>query len=152
MRLRTNHAFFAYRVLNPERDTDLAEKLKIYPVSERDKPTSNEFFQAKSHDDTYFMAQPVGMGYWKRLHEYIHVARVEEADRYMLARLKAVGIEIGKPFEPTERQVAILEKAALVGEKMALRCRSQRVPVGRSIAKIADGCMLHCAPRSAERR
>jgi hypothetical protein len=120
VRLRTNHVFFAFRVLNPERDANLAEQLKIYPYAERASPKPNKFFQPQPGDDTYYMAQPVGMAYWEQLHEYLQIERVEDADRYMLARLKAVGIEIGKPFDPTTRQIAILEKAALVGEKMAL--------------------------------
>ena len=120
VRLRTNHAFFAFRVLNPVRDVGLEKQLKIYPYAERDNPKPNSFFQAKQDDDTYFMTPPVGMKYWERLHEYLQKERVEEQDRFMLARLKAVGIEIGKPFAPDERQREILEKAAVVGEKMAL--------------------------------
>ncbi len=37
----------------------------------------------------------------------------------MVASLKFLGIEKGKPFNPDERQKAILEEASLVGEAMA---------------------------------
>ncbi len=120
VRLDTNLAFFAYRVLEPERDTELARQTRIYPYAERENPPETRFFQATDDDDTYYMAQPVGMAYWEQLHEYLQVERVNEADRFMMARLKAVGIEKGTTFDPTPRQRAILERAALVGEKMAL--------------------------------
>lgn len=120
VRTKTNQIFFAFRVLDPQKDPNLAEQLKVYPYSEKDAPKENKFFQAKKDDNTYYMAQPTGMKYWKQLHEYIQEERVPEADRFMMGRLKAVGIEKGKPFNPTERQQKLLEKAALVGEKMAL--------------------------------
>jgi hypothetical protein len=120
LRIRTNRVWFAFRVLDPTKTPGLEKELKIYPYSERKKPRPNKFFQAKKNDKTYFMAQPIGMAYWERLHEYIQKERVNEADRYMMARLKAVGIEKGKDFNPSPRQIKILKKAALVGEKMAI--------------------------------
>jgi len=120
VRIRTNQVWYAFRNLDPVKNPDLEKETKIYPYSERKEPKPNQFFQAKQSDETYFMAQPIGMAYWERLHEYIQIERVNEADRYMMARLKAVGIEKGKDFNPTPRQIKILKKAALVGEKMAI--------------------------------
>ena len=120
LRLQTTQIFFAFRVLDPVKTPGLEKKLKIYPYADRADPKANKFFQAKKNDDTYYMAQPVGMKYWEQLHELVQIERVNEADRYMMARLKAVGIEKGKPFKPTPRQVTILKRAALVGEKMAI--------------------------------
>lgn len=37
----------------------------------------------------------------------------------MMAMLKPLGIEKGKPFNPTSRQKKLLKEAALVGEAMA---------------------------------
>ena len=116
----TNIAFFAFRVLNPATDVALERNLKVYPYAKRADPESNKFYQAQKNDDIYFMTQPIGMKYWEQLHEYIQVEKVEDEDRFMMARLKAVGIEKGKPFNPTARQKKVLEKAALVGEKMAI--------------------------------
>jgi len=42
-----------------------------------------------------------------------------ERDRLILAQLRFLGIEKGKPFKPDERQKKILEEAAVVGEAMA---------------------------------
>jgi hypothetical protein len=44
---------------------------------------------------------------------------VDERDRFYLAMLRQLGIEQGKPFEPDERLIAILEDAAAAGELMA---------------------------------
>jgi len=120
VRVRTNLVWFAFRVLDPVASPGLERELKIYPYADRESPAPNEFFQAQPDDDTYYMAQPIGMAYWEQLHELIQIERVTEADRYMMARLRAVGIEQGEPFAPTPRQRRILERAALVGEKMAL--------------------------------
>jgi len=44
---------------------------------------------------------------------------IMERDRLILAQLRFLGIEKGKPFAPDERQKKILEDAAVVGEAMA---------------------------------
>jgi len=64
-------------------------------------------------------AQPRGMDYWKTLAEILGKEVIEERDRFMMAMLKPLGIEKGKPFEPDSRQKEILEEAAFVGEAMA---------------------------------
>lgn len=120
VKIQTNILFLGFRVLDPVKNPNLHKQLKVYPYAERNNPKANQFFQAKKSDDTYLMTAPIGMKYWQQLHEYIQVEKVEEEDRFMMARLKAVGIEKGKPFQPTERQKRLLEKAALVGEKMAI--------------------------------
>jgi len=120
VRLKTNTLFWGFRVLSPEQDPELHKSLKIYPFSERKNPQPTKFYKAKGGDKPYFMAQPKGMDYWQQLHEYIQLEDVQEADLYMMAFLKNVGIEKGKAFKPTARQIRILEKAALVGDKMAM--------------------------------
>ncbi|WNC74194.1 DUF1214 domain-containing protein [Thalassotalea psychrophila] len=120
VRVPTNLVFWGFRVLNPEQDTEIHKNLHVYPFAERANPVATEFFSPKDGDETYFMAQPEGMAYWQQLHEYIQLEDVLEVDRYMMSHLKAVGIEKDKPFAPTARQQKILQKAALVGEKMAM--------------------------------
>jgi hypothetical protein len=44
---------------------------------------------------------------------------VAERDRFFMALLRRLGIEKGKPFNPTPRQRKLLEEAAFVGEAMA---------------------------------
>lgn len=44
---------------------------------------------------------------------------VAERDRLLMAMLKPLGIEKGKPFKPDERQTKLLTEGSLVGEAMA---------------------------------
>ena len=56
------------------------------------------------------------MDYWDVVHQAIQLNSVNERDMFMMQGLKNLGIERGKPLEPTAEQVAILEDAALVGD------------------------------------
>jgi hypothetical protein len=120
-RCRTNMSWLGLRILSPScEDPSLVKKFRIYPWSQRKNPQPNPVFQAKPNDKIYHMAQPRGMAYWEDLHEIIQQERVLDIDRYFMNSLKAVGIEKGKPFKPTKRQMDILERAAFTGEKMAM--------------------------------
>jgi hypothetical protein len=63
--------------------------------------------------------QPRGLAYWKLLHAAINNEVVAERDRLFMYWLRSLGIVRGKPFEPDERQIRILEDGAKVGEMMA---------------------------------
>ena len=63
--------------------------------------------------------QPRGMKYWEMLHGILQEEPVEERDRFFMYFLKEMGIEKGKPFNPTDRQKEILADAVVVGEAMA---------------------------------
>jgi hypothetical protein len=60
------------------------------------------------------------MDYWKVVHEAIPLNPVEERDMAVLQGFRNLGIEKGKPFDPTAAQTKILEEAALVGETRAM--------------------------------
>jgi hypothetical protein len=62
---------------------------------------------------------PRGMAYWESLNDVVQNEPVMERDRLILAQLRFLGIEKGKPFRPDARQKKILEDGALVGEAMA---------------------------------
>ena len=63
--------------------------------------------------------QPRGLAYWRLLAEYIDREPVHERDKLIMAMLRPLGIEKGKPFKPDARQEKLLIEAALVGEAMA---------------------------------
>ena len=50
---------------------------------------------------------------------WINEEPVQERDRIMMAMLRSLGIEKGKPFQPDARMKKILTEATLVGEAMA---------------------------------
>jgi hypothetical protein len=73
----------------------------------------------KAGDVKWSQMPPRGMDYWESLNDFIQRDPIMERDRLILAQLKFLGIEKGKPFRPDERQRRILEEGAIVGEAMA---------------------------------
>jgi len=120
IRIPTYVPFWGFRVLNPKEDIDLEKKVGFYPFSERDNPKPARYVKIDKDAEPYYMAHPKGMAYWEQLNEYIQREPVKEVDRYFYAMLEPLGIKKGEPFEPTPRQIKILEKAAFMGEKMAI--------------------------------
>jgi hypothetical protein len=70
-------------------------------------------------DKAWSQMPPHGMDYWESLNKVVQSEPVMERDRLILARLRFLGIEKGKPFKPDARQKKILEEGAVVGEAMA---------------------------------
>ncbi len=61
-----------------------------------------------------------GLEYWKTVHQWLQEeGEIEERDRFITAYLKGLGIEKGKPFNPTAEQKKILIEASTVGRAMA---------------------------------
>ena len=91
--------------------------IKIYPYSERENPTPNKLVLATGkHINTI---EPDGLEFWKLLSKVINNNPVAERDRTFMAMLKPLGIEKGKPFNPTNRQKEILIKGAELGKMMS---------------------------------
>ncbi len=102
---------------DPDERKSIMEKVAIYPYSERSNPKPRGYITPDGRK--YQVWQPRGMDYWVRLAGIINSEPIHERDRFMLAMLKPLGIEKGKPFNPDERQTKILTEAVLVGEAMA---------------------------------
>ena len=103
---------------DPVEQKKVLNQVKVYPYAERANPKPRGYIDPKPGAD-YQAWQPRGLEYWERLSDIINREPVHERDRFMMAMLKDVGIEKGKPFNPDARQRKILEQAALVGEAMA---------------------------------
>jgi hypothetical protein len=93
------------------------EAIQVYPYAERDNPKPRGYIRPEGKP--WMAAAPKGLAYFERLAEWLEKEPVAERDRFFMAMLKPLGIEKGKPFEPTAEQTAILTEAALVGEAMA---------------------------------
>lgn len=102
---------------DPEKAERLQKQLRFYPYRQRENPPVNRIL--RSGDKKWSGAQPRGLAYWERLADILNREPVQERDRIMMAMLRPLGIEKGKPFKPDERQKKILTDAALVGEAMA---------------------------------
>jgi hypothetical protein len=119
----TNNIFHAFRVLVP--DPKAAEALMIgyqaYPYAQRENPRRTRIIAANGQK---WSGWPEGaMEFWRLLAKMLDEEPVHERDRMLVAMIKPLGIEKGKPFQPDARQASILKQAAVVGEAMA-RCLS----------------------------
>ena len=114
----TNSLLSVTRLITTDRDERmvLLGKINIYPFSERSNPQPRGYITPDGKD--WLAAPPRGIVYWERLAEIINREPVFERDRLIMAMLKPLGIEKGKPFNPDERQTKILTEAAFVGEAM----------------------------------
>ena len=119
VRSPSNIVGMGFRALVPDKEEGVAwiKSLQLYPYSEKDNKPETKFIDADGKDWSHM--QPRGMDYWNRLADIINKEVVNEHDRVMMAMLKHLGIEKGKPFNPDKRQIKILTEAALVGEAMA---------------------------------
>ncbi|MCP4385724.1 MAG: DUF1254 domain-containing protein [Hyphomicrobiales bacterium] len=70
--------------------------------------------------DVFMQAQPHGIEFWENLHSIIQREKMEERDAFFFAILKNLGIEKGKPFEPSVPQRDLLIEAERVGYMMAV--------------------------------
>jgi hypothetical protein len=86
------------------------EHLRVYPLAEADKPPEMVFLDATGRKwDTlpYY-----DLTYFRDLWNVVQYEPIRERDKAMHGILRAIGIEKGVPFEPSEEWVAIYEDAA----------------------------------------
>jgi hypothetical protein len=116
----TMNILMGFRALDPdpEKTASLIEGVKIYPYVSRENPPQTKVI--KPGGKKYFAIQPDGIDYWVVLNAILQEEPVEERDRFFTAWLNNLGIEKGKPFNPTERQKRILIAAAERGKLMAV--------------------------------
>jgi len=119
IRTPSQNVGMGFRSLVSDKEKGIAwiRSLQLYPYAEKDNPPKTKFIEAGGKKWSHM--QPRGMAYWERLADVINKEVVNDHDRIMMAMLKFLGIEKGKPFNPDERQKKILTEAALVGEAMA---------------------------------
>ena len=107
------------RLLSPdaqERDAMMG-KIRLYPFSQRATPPAAKVLAIGA--GTSNANAPRGFAYWERLSHWVNEEPVQERDRIMMAMLRSLGIEKGRPFQPDARMKKLLTEATLVGEAMA---------------------------------
>ncbi len=99
-----------------DESVDLAQKVKLYPLSEAGKPSSFKIVDVNGQKAPLpMLSWETSMDYWRELHAVVDQEAVQIKHRVMLGMLASAGIKKGEPFKPTERQIAILLKAAEIG-------------------------------------
>ncbi len=114
---KTNTVLVGTRILTPDpkEEERILNAHKIHGLGQESRI---RIFEAPNRN--WWNYQPRGMEYWKVVHQAIQLNPVEERDMAVLQGLKNLGIEKGKPFNPTTPQKKILEEATLVGETWAM--------------------------------
>jgi hypothetical protein len=111
---------FLFRLLSPDVKVQdaMRQKMRIYSYSKKETTKSVRLGHMKQ-GSSVVANTPRGIAFWQALAMWIEEEPVQERDRIMMAMLRSIGIEKGKPFKPTERQVKLLTEATLIGEAMA---------------------------------
>lgn len=118
----TYKMMYFYRVLGTGAEAEaLKSAVKAYRLADAANPPETIYlkYQPKAGDKVVLNTQPENMRYWKLVHEYVQLEPLADRDRFFHAWLKDLGIEKGKPFEPTEYQKEILSEGTTVGMAMA---------------------------------
>jgi hypothetical protein len=119
VRSTTFNNMWILRLLSPdaqEREA-MQGKIRMYPFSQRANPPATKVLSLGG--GALFANAPRGLTYWEKLSRWVNEEPVQERDRIMMAMLRSLGIEKGKPFQPDARMKKLLTEATLVGEAMA---------------------------------
>ncbi len=139
---------YFYRVLGTGED---AEKLKTavtaYKLSDASNPPKTKYltFNPKPEDKVFIGTAPEGMEYWELVNAYVQKEPMADRDRFFYAWLKDLGIEKGKPFNPTAYQKEILLEGVKTGMAMgqAIAFNKTKEKFASSLyGMIRDGKML----------
>jgi hypothetical protein len=86
------------------------KRVKVYPLSQAASPPPTRFVDA--FDLVYDATIPYDLRFFELLDRFVQREPWLSRDRAMIDRLKSIGIEKGKPFNPDSRTKEILAEAA----------------------------------------
>ena len=98
LEIDTDQSYWLFRLVGtPDEVKAFTEKLKIYNYG--DKPVPVDIIPGEDKFTAEY--QPRGLAYWEMLHTAINMEVVQDRDRFFMYWLRQLGIEKGKPFNPT---------------------------------------------------
>ncbi len=106
---------FRPKLTNGATDADAAEyaqTIKVYYLSEAYNPPPNTYHEAS--EVPYDSLPYYNETFFQDLNDYVQNNPIRPQDKVMVNFLKDLGIEKGKPFEPTELQVKAMEEGLLL--------------------------------------
>ena len=113
---------YFYRVLGTGAEADkLKTAVTAYKLSDAANPPETKYvtFNPKPGDKVSIGTAPEGMEYWELVNAYVQKEPMADRDRFFYAWLRDLGIEKGKPFNPTPYQKEILLEGVKTGMAMA---------------------------------
>jgi hypothetical protein len=113
---------YFYRVLGTGPEAEALKKaVKAYRLKDAANPPATQYvsYDPKPGDTSIRATPPVDMRFWELVNDYVQLEPLADRDRFFYAWLQDMGIEKGKPFEPTDYQKEILEEGLEVGLAMA---------------------------------
>jgi hypothetical protein len=90
--------------------TDYGKQMKVYPVAQAAHPPATVFTDAKDVD--YDSTIKYDASFFDNLNHVIQSNPWIDRDRVMIDQLASIGIEKGKPFQPSDQLKATLNSAA----------------------------------------
>jgi hypothetical protein len=109
----------------------LAEQTRIYPLWAMEKDIKPMQFPDGSGKRVNMM-YPVDSNFWTKLKELVDYEPVSAIEPELRGVLASVGIVKGQPFNPTDTQKQLLQKAVETAPKMILALRQLGRPDGRN--------------------
>jgi hypothetical protein len=109
-----------------------AEQTRIYPLWSSEKDVKPMVFPNASGKRINMM-YPTDHSYWVKLKEFVDYEPLSAIEAEARGVLASIGIVKNKPFKPTARQNAALEKAVKTAPKMILAMRQLGRPDGRNL-------------------
>jgi hypothetical protein len=107
----------------------LASTIKATPLAQKDAPKSIRVVLEGGRP--FNMDWPKDYGYFDYMTEALSSEVLQPEDKLMMAMLKPLGIEMGKPFRPDDRIRRILTKAAGTGAAMVANMAFENRFAGR---------------------
>lgn len=99
-----------------------AERTRIYPLWAMEKDVAPMEFPNGSGQDVNMM-YPVDMSYWTKLKEFVDYEPVAAIDPPLRGVLASIGIVKGAPFEPSDKEKELLQKAVETAPRMIMAQR-----------------------------
>jgi len=133
----TYNVFLFFRTVmaegpDPAPAVEIAERTRIYPLFEVEKRIKPMEFPNGSGERVNMM-YPVDFAFWTKLKAFVDYEPVEAITPELRGVLASIGIVKGQPFEPTERQRELLEKAVDVAPRMIMAYRMTPRADGRDL-------------------
>lgn len=109
---------------DPTEAAKLAEQTRIYPLWEEEKNVKPMVFPNASGKRVDMM-YPVDVTYWDKVKKFVDYEPYTAIPANTRGVLASIGIIKGKPFNPTDKQKELLDKAVKTAAKMVLAFRQK---------------------------